>query len=117
MKRIRRLTAVWAALTLTACAASLGPPQPYPLVTDGWTPVVVQLRSVGLSLPGGAVLAAGVTFAGGLRNESDPAARELFFREADGYRRDLLGRAYFIASAATGHYYFNDDQPLSETPR
>ncbi|CUJ49026.1 biofilm regulation protein phosphatase SiaA [Achromobacter ruhlandii] len=52
-----------------------------------------------------------------LRNESDPAARELFFREADGYRRDLLGRAYFIASAATGHYYFNDDQPLSEAPR
>ncbi|MFG0228152.1 biofilm regulation protein phosphatase SiaA [Achromobacter sp. AONIH1] len=52
-----------------------------------------------------------------LRNESDPAARELFFREADGYRRDLLGRAYFIASAATGNYYFNDDQPLSEAPR
>ena len=51
-----------------------------------------------------------------LRNESDPA-RELFFREADGYRRDLLGRAYFIASAATGNYYFNDDQPLSEAPR
>ena len=52
-----------------------------------------------------------------LRNESDPAARELFFREADGYRRDLLGRAYFIASAATGNYYFNDDQSLSEAPR
>ena len=52
-----------------------------------------------------------------LRNESDPAARELFFREADGYRRDLLGRAYFIASAASGHYYFNDDKPLSEAPR
>ncbi|CAB3626859.1 MULTISPECIES: biofilm regulation protein phosphatase SiaA [Achromobacter] len=52
-----------------------------------------------------------------LRHESDPAARELFFREADGYRRDLLGRAYFIASAASGNYYFNDDQPLSETPR
>ncbi len=52
-----------------------------------------------------------------LRQESDPAARELFFREADGYRRDLLGRAYFIASAASGNYYFNDDQPLSEAPR
>ena len=52
-----------------------------------------------------------------LRNESDPAARELFFREADGYRRDLLGRAYFIASAATGNYYFNDDKPLSDAPR
>lgn len=52
-----------------------------------------------------------------LRDESDPAARELFFREADGYRRDLLGRAYFIASAATGNYYFNDDKPLSEAPR
>ncbi|WP_202798615.1 biofilm regulation protein phosphatase SiaA [Achromobacter xylosoxidans] len=52
-----------------------------------------------------------------LRHEGDPAARELFFREADGYRRDLLGRAYFIASAASGNYYFNDDQPLSETPR
>ena len=52
-----------------------------------------------------------------LRNENDPAARELFFREADGYRRDLLGGAYFIASAASGNYYFNDDKPLSETPR
>jgi len=52
-----------------------------------------------------------------LRNESDPAARELFFVEADGYRRDLLSHAYFIASAATGNYYFNDDQPLSEAPR
>jgi acetyltransferase-like isoleucine patch superfamily enzyme len=52
-----------------------------------------------------------------LRNENDPAARELFFREADGYRRDLLGGAYFIASAASGNYYFNDDKPLSEAPR
>jgi len=52
-----------------------------------------------------------------LRNENDPAARELFFREADGYRRDLLGGAYFIASASSGNYYFNDDKPLSETPR
>ncbi len=52
-----------------------------------------------------------------LRDEKDPAARELFFKEADGYRRDMLGRAYFIANAASGNYYFNDDHPLSDTPR
>lgn len=74
MKRLPRLTAVWAALTLTACAASLGPPQPYPLVTDGWTPAVVQLRSVGLGLPGGVTLAQGVTYAGGLSVIADPTS-------------------------------------------
>lgn len=72
--RVRRLTAVWAALTLTACAASLGPPQPYPLVTDGWTPAVVQLHSVGLGLSGGVELAPGVTYAGGLSVIADPTS-------------------------------------------
>nr|WP_314433474.1 esterase-like activity of phytase family protein [uncultured Brevundimonas sp.] len=72
--RMRRLAAVWAALTLSACAASLGPPRPYPLVTDGWTPAAAQLRSVGLGLPGGAELAPGVTYAGGLSIVADPTS-------------------------------------------
>ncbi|WP_312597926.1 esterase-like activity of phytase family protein [Brevundimonas sp.] len=66
MSRFRRLAVLWAALSLTACAASLGAPRPYPLSEDGWTPAVAELRSVGLGLPGGATLAPGVHFAGGL---------------------------------------------------
>src|SRR5690606_28354701 len=34
-----------------------------------------------------------------LRDEENPAHRELFFREAEGYREDLRDHAYFIASA------------------
>lgn len=66
MKRPSRLASVWAALCLTACAASLGAPQPAPRAADGWTPAAAELKSVGLGLPGGAVLAEGVSFAGGL---------------------------------------------------
>lgn len=53
-----------------------------------------------------------------LQNEHDPQTRELFFREAEGYRRDLSGHAYFIASARSGNYYFNGpDKPYSDMPR
>lgn len=54
-----------------------------------------------------------------LRNEDDPAARDLFFREAEGYRHDLSGKAYFIVSAGPGNgYYFNgDEEPVSQAPR
>lgn len=74
MNRFLRLAAVWAALSLTACAASLGPPQPSPQRADGWTPAVAEVKRVGLGLPGGAVLAQGVRFAGGLQIVAEPAS-------------------------------------------
>lgn len=74
MSRFGRLACVWIALSLTACAASLGAPQPYPLSSDGWTPGVAELRSVSLGLPGGAQLADGVRFAGGLQLIAAPTS-------------------------------------------
>lgn len=65
MTRLPRLAAVWAALALTACAATLGPPQPSLSDGDGWTFAPAELKAVGLGLPG-AVLAPGVRFAGGV---------------------------------------------------
>lgn len=44
--------------------------------------------------------------------------RDLFFKEAEGYRRDFGEHAYFIANLTTGGYYFNDaTQPVSDAPR
>ena len=74
MSRFGRLASVWIALSLTACAASLGAPRPYPLSSDGWTPAVAELRSVSLGLPGGAQLAEGVRFAGGLQLIAAPTS-------------------------------------------
>lgn len=74
MSRFGRLASIWIALSLTACAASLGAPQPYPLSSDGWTPAVAELRSVSLGLPGGAQLADGVSFAGGLQLIAAPTS-------------------------------------------
>ena len=74
MSRFGRLASVWIALSLTACAASLGAPRPYPLSSDGWTPAVAELRSVSLGLPGGAQLADGVRFAGGLQLITAPTS-------------------------------------------
>jgi hypothetical protein len=65
MSRLRRLAVAWAALALTACAATLGPPQPDLSHGDGWTFAPAELKTVGLGLPG-AVLAPGVSFAGGM---------------------------------------------------
>lgn len=74
MSRFGRLASVWIALSLSACAASLGAPRPYPLLSDGWTPQVAELRSVSLGLPGGTQLADGVTFAGGLQISAAPTS-------------------------------------------
>lgn len=74
MSRFGRLASLWIALSLTACAASLGAPRPYPLSSDGWTPAVAELRSVSLGLPGGAQLADGVRFAGGLQISAAPTS-------------------------------------------
>ena len=65
MTRFRRLAAVWAALSLTACATALSAPQPDLAGMNGWTYAPAELKPVGLGLPG-AVLAPGVSFAGGV---------------------------------------------------
>jgi len=74
VSRFRRLTAVWAALALTACAASLGAPAPDARPENGWTAVGAQLKPVGLGFPGGARLAANVHYAGGIEIVAVPTS-------------------------------------------
>ena len=62
---IRRLAALAAALALTACATA-GPVPEWVDAGDGWTPAAAEARTIGLGVPGGALLAQGVTFAGGV---------------------------------------------------
>ncbi|RZJ86766.1 MAG: hypothetical protein EON88_24090, partial [Brevundimonas sp.] len=71
---IRRLVLTLGLLAVAACAG--GPTAPVTGVAgpDGWIEAPAASRSVGLGLPGGAVLADGVRFAGGLRIELDPAS-------------------------------------------
>lgn len=53
-----------------------------------------------------------------LLDEHDADKRALFFREAERYRRDFRDRSYFVVSALSGHYYFNDTtKPFSDAPR
>ncbi len=53
-----------------------------------------------------------------LLDEQNPDKRELFFREAEGYRRDFRDHAYFIAPLDSLNYYFNsDEQAFSTQPR
>lgn len=53
-----------------------------------------------------------------LTDEDDPGKRDLFFREAEGYRRDFRDHAYFIGSAGSRGYYFNsNDEPPSQQAR
>jgi len=51
-----------------------------------------------------------------LHNEDDPATRELFFREAEGYRGDLRSQSLFVASALSHHYYFSDKPQTEPQP-
>ncbi|SAI72660.1 sensor kinase [Bordetella ansorpii] len=51
-----------------------------------------------------------------LLNEDDPAARELFFREAEGYRGDLRSQSFFVISALSNHYYFSDKPRSTPQP-
>ena len=74
MKGPPRLAAAWAALCLTACAASLGAPRPAPMIATGWTPATAELKRVGLGLPRGAALAPNVRFAGGIEIVADAAS-------------------------------------------
>ncbi|ARP91940.1 histidine kinase [Bordetella genomosp. 9] len=53
-----------------------------------------------------------------LLDEKDPAKRERFFREAEGFRDAFRSHAYFLINAASGNYYFNEaGKPLSQSPR
>ena len=53
-----------------------------------------------------------------LEDENNPAKRAQFFREAEGYRQALRSHAYFIISARSGNYYFNENGlALSDQPR
>ncbi len=63
--RLPKTAAVVAALMLAGCATAV----PAPLwngANGGWTAAGVEVRTVGLGLPGGAMLVEGVRFAGGV---------------------------------------------------
>ena len=74
MIRLRRLLGLGAALALAACAAVGSAQRPILPAEDGWTPQVVQTRAVSLGLPGGAELAPGVRFIGGLQISAPPGS-------------------------------------------
>ena len=64
----RIYVAALAALTLAACASAVVTSQPWTPTpeADGWSAVSASTRTVGLGLPGAAVLAKGVRYAGGV---------------------------------------------------
>lgn len=69
--RFSALAAVAAALALSACATAV----PAPIWTGGatgWTAAEAEVRPIGLGIPGGAMLAEGVRFAGGVELVLDP---------------------------------------------
>ena len=71
MTALRRLLPSIAALALAACA-SIVPVAPPLTLSAGWIAGEASTRQVGLGLPGGAALADGVTFAGGVEIVLDP---------------------------------------------
>lgn len=53
-----------------------------------------------------------------LTDEASTAHKDIFFREAEGYRADFSSRSYFLISALSGNYYYNaEDEPWSDVPR
>jgi phosphoserine phosphatase RsbU/P len=53
-----------------------------------------------------------------LLDEGNAAKKALFFEEAEGYRKDFRDHAYFLASANSRYFYFNDNtKPFSDSPR
>ena len=69
--RLRAAAAVAAALALSACATAV----PAPVWTGGhagWTAAEAEVRPIGLGIPGGAALAEGVRFAGGVELVLEP---------------------------------------------
>lgn len=75
MTRLRRWLPALASLVLVACAATTPMvPPPVTAPADGWIPAAAASRAVGLGLPGGARLAPGVRFAGGIELVLDEAS-------------------------------------------
>lgn len=72
---MRRFAAVALTLLLGACASAGVASEPWRGASDGWTPVVAEIRAIGLGLPGGVRLASGVRFAGGLQVVAPRGAR------------------------------------------
>lgn len=72
----RIYVAALAALTLAACAGAVATSRPWtpPVEIDGWTQAEASTHAVGLGLPGGAVLARGVRYAGGVALQADPGS-------------------------------------------
>ena len=53
-----------------------------------------------------------------LLDPKNNAKRELFFTEAEGYRRAFDDHSYFLVARDSGDYYFNDDKtPFSDRAR
>jgi hypothetical protein len=69
---MRRLWPAVAGLWLTACAGAVAVAPMAGPADAGWSPAPAAVRPVGLGLPGGARLEAGVRFAGGVELVLDP---------------------------------------------
>lgn len=52
-----------------------------------------------------------------IKDENNPAKKQPFFTEAEGYRKAFAGLSYFVASARTGHFFHNDPRGFSDQPR
>ncbi|WP_255210565.1 biofilm regulation protein phosphatase SiaA [Methylogaea oryzae] len=53
-----------------------------------------------------------------LLDEGNAAKKTLAFREAESFRRDFTDRSYFLISALSNNYYFNDDKSaFDDSPR
>lgn len=53
-----------------------------------------------------------------LLDENNADNKAMFFREAEGYRQDFSSGSYFLISALSRNYYFNEaGQPNSDVPR
>lgn len=53
-----------------------------------------------------------------LASPDDATRRDRFFREAEGFREQFSGEAYFIVDDASGDYYYNDaETPERRLPR
>jgi hypothetical protein len=71
---LRLTLAVLALFVVAACAGTATMAPPPAVLSDGWTTAEAATRPVGLGLPGGARLADGVRFAGGLQLVADAAS-------------------------------------------
>lgn len=97
MTHLRRLIPVVAALVLAGCAGVAAVAPPAALLGEGWTPAAASTRPVGLGLPGGTRLEAGVEFAGGV--EIVAAAASPLHSLSD---FKLLGDAGFLSVSDAG---------------